>query len=140
MRIALSIVLLTAPAFATAKCIESSIPLRGIVVDVAGVPTPNATLTAIWSSWPRSGRATARTDAHGLFLLVVQFNPLSGEGPDGDRCDGRLGAITLVASGKGMEATLTLSEADSKREQRLVLKKSAAGQRPNTSLERTRDR
>jgi hypothetical protein len=140
MRIALSIVLLTAPNLAAAKCIETAIPLRGVVVDIAGVPAPNASLTATWKAWPQPGRATTRTDANGRFLLVVAFNSLSGEGLDGDYCDGKLGTITLVASDRDMEARLTVSETGSKIEQRLVLKRSAVDQRPNKSLERTREK
>jgi hypothetical protein len=140
MRIALSIVLLAAPTFAAAKCAESTIPLRGMVVDISGVPASNATLTATWKAWPQPGRSTTRTDANGHFLLVVEFNPLSGEGPEGDRCDGKLGTITLVASDKDMEARLAVSEAGSKIEQRLVLKRPAVDQRRNKSLERTREK
>jgi hypothetical protein len=140
MRIALSIVLLTASTLVAAKCMESAIPLRGTVVDIAGAPASNAAVTATWKAWPKPGRATTRTDANGRFFLVVEFNPLSGDGPDGDRCDGKLGTITLVASDKGIEARQAVSEAGSKVEQRLALKRSATDQRPNTSLERTRER
>ena len=95
----------------SAKCEGEFHAISGVVADGMGKPIPGAHVRATWTEWRRTASGSAVADGQGRYRLQIQFNPFSGEGPNGDACQGRLAGVSLVANAPGfLQSSTTLPD------------------------------
>lgn len=101
MKIKIAILSLLFSGAATAKCIEQHYSVSGVVRGTSGEPLSGALVAAEWRYFVHISSVSSISDGVGEFELNLDFDPLSGEGFEGDQCNGHLEVITVRASKEG---------------------------------------